>query len=103
MNGHDIVVIGASAGGVRALRTIFAGFPSKLPAAVLVTLHITPDAPSVLPDLLGRASHLPAAHAVDGEPVKTGRIYVAPPDHHLLLRGSAIALSRGPPESRARP
>ena len=103
MNGHDIVVIGASAGGVRALRTIFAALPPNLRAAVLVTLHITPDAPSVLPDLLGRASHLPAGHAVDGEAVNTGRIYVAPPDHHLLVRGGAIGLSRGPRESGARP
>ena len=103
MNGHDIVVMGASAGGVRTLRTIFAAFPPTLPAAILVTLHITPDAPSVLPDLLGRASRLPAGHAVDGEPVEKGRIYVAPPDHHLLVRGGAIGLSRGPRESGARP
>jgi len=103
VNGHDIVVIGASAGGVRALRAIFARFPPNLPAAILVTLHITPDAPSVLPDLLGRASPLPAGHAVDGELVEKGRIYVAPPDHHLLVRGGAIALSRGPRESGTRP
>jgi len=103
VNGHDIVVIGASAGGVRALRTIFAGFPPTLRAAILVTLHITPDAPSVLPDLLGRASRLPAAHAVDGELVEKGRVYVAPPNHHLLVREGAIVLSRGPRESGARP
>lgn len=103
MRAHDILAIGASAGGVGALRTIAAGLPADLPAALLITLHVTPHVPSVLPDLLNRAGPIPAHHADDGERLRKGHIYVAPPNRHLLVREGTIALSRGPRENRARP
>lgn len=100
---HDIVVVGASAGGVEALSELAGLLPAGLPAAVLVVLHVPAYGHSVLPDILSRRGPLPAKHAVDGEPLLTGRIYVAPPDHHLLVREGRILLTRGPAENHHRP
>jgi two-component system chemotaxis response regulator CheB len=101
--GHDIIVIGASAGGVEALTTIVSGLPADLPAAVFVVLHISPNSTSVLPQLITRAGALPATHARSGEPIRRGCIYVAPPDQHMLLADGHILLSRGPRENLSRP
>ena len=100
---RDIVVIGASAGGIEPLTTVVRELPGDLPAAVLVVVHTPPNSVSRLPNILGRAGPLPAAHAVDGEPIVPGRIYVAPPDHHLLVRRGRVEVSRGPRENHARP
>ncbi len=100
---HDIVVVGASAGGVEALAEFAACLPPGLPAAVLVVLHMPAYGHSVLPDILSRRGPLPAKHAVDGELLLMGRIYVAPPDHHLLVQGGKISLTRGPAENNHRP
>lgn len=100
---RDIVVIGASAGGVRALRTLVAGLPADVAASFFVTIHVTPHAPSLLPELLSRGGPLPAKHPANEERVQRGRIYVAPPDRHLLLRRGRIELSHGPRENGARP
>ena len=103
MPGHDIIVIGASAGGVEALTQLVAGLPADLPAAVFIVLHIPPDSRSRLPEVLQRATRLPTAHAVDGEPVLPGRVYVAPPDLHMLLDQEHVRVVPGPKENRARP
>ncbi len=103
MERHDIIVVGASAGGVEALTTLAAGLPKALPAAVFVVLHLPEHATSVLPQILDRAGPLPAVHAQDGEPIETGRIYVAPPDRHLVLERGCVRLSRGPRENGHRP
>ena len=100
---HDIVAVGASAGGVEALSELAGLLPLGLPAAVLVVLHMPAYGHSVLPEILNRRGVLPAKHAVDGEPVLTGRIYVAPPDHHLLVQDGKIVLTRGPAENNHRP
>jgi two-component system, chemotaxis family, protein-glutamate methylesterase/glutaminase len=102
-NGHDIVVVGASAGGVEALGRLAKGLPPGLGAAVFVVLHITPDAASALPDILSRAGSLPALHPVDGQRIEPGRIYVAPPDRHLLIWGGRVHVARGPRENGHRP
>jgi two-component system chemotaxis response regulator CheB len=78
--------IGASAGGVLALGSLVGALPADLRAAVFVVLHVPPFAKSRLPEILSRAGPLVAAHAVDGETIEHGRIYVAPPDRHLLVR-----------------
>lgn len=66
-------------------------------------LHIRPDSPSLLPGILGRVSRLPVDHPKTGERIKTGQIYVAPPDHHLLIEGRNVKLVHGPKENLHRP
>jgi two-component system, chemotaxis family, protein-glutamate methylesterase/glutaminase len=100
---RDVVVIGASAGGVEALAELARGLPADLPAAVFVVLHLTPDARSNLPAILKRAGPLPASHAVDGGTIHPGQIYIAPPNRHLLLEGDHMHLSIGPRINSVRP
>jgi two-component system chemotaxis response regulator CheB len=100
---RDVVAVGASAGGVEALRALAAGLPPDYPGAVLVVLHVPRQAPSALPRILARSGPLPAGEARDGERVHAGRIYVAPGDHHLLLLDGHLRLSRGPAENGHRP
>jgi two-component system chemotaxis response regulator CheB len=100
---RDLIVIGTSAGGVQALQPLAAGLPPDLPAAVLVDIHVYPYSPSYMPELLARAGPLPAEHAADRRPVEPGRIYLAPPDHHLLVQGGRLRHIRGPKENRHRP
>jgi two-component system chemotaxis response regulator CheB len=103
MPGHDIVVIGASSGGVEVLSRLVSGLPETFPAAVFIVLHVRPDAPSLLPTILNRAGSLPAAHAVDQEPIQTGRIYVAPPGMQMYLHNRRVSVERGPRENQHRP
>jgi len=98
-----IVVIGASAGGVEALLAIVPDIPPGFPAPLFVVVHIPAGTPSALPDLLSRRGNLPSRHASDGEPYEPGTIYVAPPDHHLLLDDGRMRVVRGPRENRHRP
>lgn len=100
---RDTIVIGASAGGVQALSTLVGSLPANLPAAVFIVLHIPPDAPSLLPSILGRESQLPVEHPKSGERIRPGCIYVAPPDHHLLIESKNIKLVHGPKENLHRP
>ena len=97
-----IVVIGASAGGVDAIRSLTAALPADFAAAVFVVLHIGAHK-SELPWLLNQTGPLPACHPGDGDPIHAGHIYVAPPDHHLLVEPGCVRLTRGPRENWARP
>ena len=101
--GRDLMVVGASAGGVEALQGLVRLLPADLPAAVFVVLHTTSENPSALPSILSRAGPLPAVHARDGDAVRHGRILVAPPDHHLLLDRGSVRVIIGPRENRNRP
>lgn len=103
ISNHDIVAIGASAGGLSALKRIVAGLPAGLDAAVLVVLHMKSDHHSNLPAILERAGPLPAGFAEDGGRAARGRIHVAPPNHHLLLQGDTLRLSRSAWENGVRP
>jgi two-component system, chemotaxis family, protein-glutamate methylesterase/glutaminase len=98
-----IVAIGASAGGVEAVTFLARRLPPDFPGAVFVAMHFPTHSVSVLPRILERAGPLPAAHAEDGEPIHAGRIYVAPPDTHLLPLRHGITLVRGPRENGNRP
>jgi two-component system, chemotaxis family, protein-glutamate methylesterase/glutaminase len=100
---HDVVVIGASAGGVEALISLVEALPADLPAAVFVVLHVASSATSVLGDILDRAGPLPAAQARDGDAVVPGRVLVAPPDRHLILSPAGVLLDPGPKENGHRP
>jgi two-component system chemotaxis response regulator CheB len=97
-----IVVVGASRGGVNALRKLASMLPPQFPAPILAVLHIG-DNRSILPLLLSRAGPTPARHAADGERLEDGVIYVAPPDRHLLIEDHAVRLTQGPKEHHARP
>ncbi len=103
MSGRDIVVVGASAGGVEALIQLVDKLPADLPASLFVVLHVPAGATSVLPSILNRHGPLRAEHARDGERIEHGRIYVAPPDRHLLLRRDRVHLVHGPRENGHRP
>jgi two-component system chemotaxis response regulator CheB len=100
---RDLVVIGGSAGSLDALKLLIGGLPPDLPAALCIARHITPHAPNVLPAILAKAGTLPATSAVDGEALQSGHIYVAPPDHHLLVVPRHIRVTRSPTENRFRP
>ncbi|HXE14065.1 MAG TPA: chemotaxis protein CheB [Bryobacteraceae bacterium] len=100
---RDIVVIGASAGGVTALKSFVGMLPTDLPAALFITLHLSGRSDTVLAEILNSTSSLPANWAVDDEPIMPGRIYLAPPDAHLLLSSGHIKLGRGPRENLQRP
>ena len=100
---RDIVVVGASAGGVEALLGFFRALPADLDAAILVVLHISAHTPSQLDRILANATRLAVVVAVDGGLIENGRVYVASADRHLMVIPQGIRLSRGPKESRARP
>lgn len=99
----DIIVIGASAGGVDALQRLCAQLPADLPATIFIAQHLSPTSRSVLPQLLSRAGPLPALSPVDGQAIEPGHIYVAAPDQHILLREGRVLMRRGPVENRTRP
>jgi two-component system, chemotaxis family, protein-glutamate methylesterase/glutaminase len=103
MAGRDIVVIGGSAGSIEAVTEVVRGLPPDFPGSVFVVVHFPGSVTSTLPRILSRAGPLPARHARDGEPIEPGRIYVAPPDCHLLLTEGQARLSRGPKENGHRP
>ncbi|WP_231114938.1 chemotaxis protein CheB [Lentzea aerocolonigenes] len=100
---RDLVVVGASAGGVEALRTLVAELPPDLPAAVVVVLHMPSGGSSALPTILSRSGPLRAFSALDGTPLQHGRIHVAPPDHHVVVQDGVLRLSKGPTENGHRP
>ncbi|HEY6475313.1 MAG TPA: chemotaxis protein CheB [Polyangia bacterium] len=102
-HGRDIVVVGASEGGTEALSTFVAGLPADLPAAVFVAMHARAGIESRLPELLTQRGPLRARHGIHGEAIAPGRIYVAPPDDHLLLRPGHVRVVRGPKENGFRP
>ena len=103
MSNRDIVVIGASSGGIEALRTLAGGLRADFAGSIFVVLHTGPGAPGVLQAILGRAGPVPAVYAHDKEKIQSGKIYIAPADRHMLLEPGMICLSRGPKENRFRP
>jgi two-component system chemotaxis response regulator CheB len=100
---RDIVVVGGSAGALQPLMDLLGELPSSLPATFFVVIHTSPDTPGLLPTLLARRSALAVEYAVDGAPMAFGRVYVAPPDHHLILKNGSMAVTRGPRENGFRP
>src|SRR5215207_2727591 len=107
MPGHDLIVLGASAGGVEAVSALVAGLPADLRAAVCVVIHLRPDTQSHLAEILARQTTLPVVPARHGMTLRTGTIYVAVPDVHMLIErtgdAGVLRLVRGPRENRARP
>jgi two-component system chemotaxis response regulator CheB len=100
---HDIVVVGASAGGVESLIQLVSDLPEDYPGAVFIVLHMAASSGTALPHILARRSQLQVAHPGDGDEIEGGRVYVAVPDRHLALQGTRIGLLAGPKENGHRP
>ena len=100
---RDIIAIGASSGGIQALKELTAGLPADLPASIFIVVHMLPTAASILPDILGKRSALPVAFAKNDEPIRAQHIYVAPPDYHLLVERDHMHVVSGPREHFSRP
>jgi two-component system, chemotaxis family, protein-glutamate methylesterase/glutaminase len=101
---RDIVVVGASAGGIDPIKVMLAGLPADLPAALFVVVHVAPQSPGYLPVIFSQAGSLPAKLAADGEAFQRGNVYVAAPDRHLILTPNGrLETPKGPRENRVRP
>lgn len=100
---RDIIVVGASAGGVEPLSVLLSGLPEELNASVFMVQQTPGHSPSVLAKMLSTRSKIPVGIPEDGEMIQTGRAYLAPPNHHLIVKRGSIALGNGPKENRARP
>src|SRR5687768_9524021 len=103
MGNKDIVVVGASAGGMEALQKLVSRLPPDFPGSLFVVWHLAPGTQSILAEILSKAGPLKAGRPEDGDRIEPGRIYVAPNDHHLLLEQGTIRVAHGPKENRFRP
>ncbi len=103
MIGHDIIVIGCSAGGLEPLMQLVQGLPRDLPAAVCIVMHTWPYSKSMLPHILTRLNTLPAVPVLDGDVIRPGCIYIAPPDYHLRVEEGILRLGHGPKVYHSRP
>src|SRR3954447_2621977 len=100
---RDVIVIGGSAGSIEPLRALLRQLPAEPPAAILVTIHRHRDSRGLLAEILSAEGTLPAVMAEEGQPLEHGRIYVAPPDRHLLAGRDHVHVRRGPLENLSRP
>ena len=103
MNNHHVITIGTSAGGVQALKAVVRELPRNFPASIHIVQHLSGEASSNLSLLLDKVCQLPVTFAKDGESIKLGHIYLAPPDFHLMLDAGRMRVIRGPRENRMRP
>ena len=99
----EIILVGASAGGVDALRVLTANLPRDLGAAVCVVLHTHASSPQLLAQILGNSGDLPVTYAEDEQPIEAGNVYLAPVDRHLLVEPGRMRVVTGPKENRHRP
>jgi two-component system chemotaxis response regulator CheB len=100
---RDIVVIGASAGGLQALQQILSTMPRDVEAALLVVLHTADHSVSMLPHILERRSNMPVSHPHDGDRIRRGRVYIAPPGFHMIVEEGFLRVLQGPRENLHRP
>ena len=103
MKNHHVIAIGTSAGGIQALKAVVQKLPQDFPASIHIVQHLSNEFSSNLTSVLAKVSKLPIAFAKDGELIESGRIYLAPPDFHLMLELGRIRVTRGPRENRMRP
>lgn len=99
-----LIVLGASAGGTDALKRVLADLPAELPAAVTIVLHTHASSPGYMAEILGRHTRFQVAYANEGDELKPGHAYLAPPDRHLIVRESGLlGLDSGPKVNFHRP
>jgi two-component system, chemotaxis family, protein-glutamate methylesterase/glutaminase len=103
MSNRDIIVIGGSAGATAPLKQILGRLPADLPAAVFIVLHIPAHGIGILSSVASAVSRLPVRQAESGMIIENGHIYLAAPDHHLLIHEGHMMLGRGPRENMVRP
>lgn len=103
MQNRDIIVVGSSAGGIEALKTLVKGLPKDLPAAMFVVQHVAEESPGALASILARYGTLPASMVEETQPFERGHIYVAPPNRHMILTRQGVRVVFGPRENRSRP
>lgn len=103
MPGRDIIVVGASAGGIEAVSDLLVQLPADLKASVFIVIHVSPDSPNLLPEIFQRRSALTCTLASDGQKIQAGIVYIAPADLHLTIKDSTVTVTKGPKENRARP
>jgi two-component system chemotaxis response regulator CheB len=84
----DVVTIAASAGGIKALTQLLPGLPATFPVAIIIIMHISPDSPSLLADILSRCTPLSVRQARNGDTLQADTIYTASPDYHLLVKAN---------------
>lgn len=102
--GRDIIVIGTSAGGLEVLDRLIGQLPADIPAAIFIAQHMAPESTGgALLSVLGKHQAFAIKLAADGEPFEKGRIYIAPPDHHLLVKNTTLLVTKGARENRYRP
>lgn len=103
MEKRNIIVIGGSTGGFEGFKKIVQDLPPDLDASIFIVWHMSPNIRGILPEVLNKLNTIRAAHAIDNETIESNRIYVAPPDHHLLIEDGRIRVTHGPKENRFRP
>ena len=103
MPNRDIVVIGGSLGGPRAVRELLSGLEPDIEAAIFVVLHTHPESPRMLARMFAAQCHLPVDYALDRDTVEHGHVYVAPPDYHMVLEAGLLRINRNARENRSRP
>src|SRR6266511_261175 len=103
MQGNRIVVVGTSAGGIETLRALVGQLPRDFAAPICIVMHTAAESPGVLAEILTRAGPLPAVNARNAERLVAGRIYVPPPDFHLVVEPGRVRVTKGPRENRFRP
>jgi two-component system, chemotaxis family, protein-glutamate methylesterase/glutaminase len=103
MRRRELVVIGTSAGGIEALQQLLGLLPLSFDAAILIVLHTSGGGRHLLEQVIGRTSRLPVVEPEDGEVIRKGNVYIAPPDHHLIVEGNMLRVIQGPRENLHRP
>jgi two-component system chemotaxis response regulator CheB len=92
---YDVVAIAASAGGLNAINVVLSNLPASFPAAIVVVQHLDPRHRSLMAEILSRNTSLAVKQAIDGEMMLPGKVYIAPPDRHLLVNADGtLALSQ---------